>query len=144
MSERARFTGVGAGAVRRPAGAPPGPLGDNPTGKSRRKPSAVRVRELEDEFKLWVLEVAQLHHWLVVHYRPAKTARGWRTPLEGDKGAPDMILAKVGRLPILAELKSDTGTVYPEQKRWAEAIHPDCYRLWRPRDRPAVLAELTS
>lgn len=114
------------------------PSGDTATGRTRRRPT----RELEDDFKCWVLDVAKLHGWQRVHYRPAKTNRGYRTPVEGDKGAPDMLLAKPGRLPILAELKSDTGTVRPDQKVWAAAIHPDCYRLWRPRDRAAILAEL--
>jgi hypothetical protein len=94
----------------------------------------------EDDLLTRVLDLARLRGWKVVHYRPAKTAKGWRTPLQGDKGCPDVILARNGVV-ILAELKSDTGKATPEQRQWLAQLG-DHGHLWRPRDWPRIAALL--
>jgi len=52
--------------------------------------------------------LAHVFGWVGVHFRPAKTRKGWRVPVEGSlgKGWPDLVLLHPGhkRL-ILAELK---------------------------------------
>lgn len=97
----------------------------------------------EDDLKARVIATAQLHRWRVHHSRPALDRRGrWRTPLEGDPGLPDLVLARAGVV-LLAELKSDTGTVTDDQAKWLEQAGPQG-RLWRPRDWPAILAELST
>jgi hypothetical protein len=96
----------------------------------------------EDEWKSWVLDVARWHHWLVSHFRPARTERGWRTPLEGNAGYPDVTLAR-GGVVLIRELKSDRGRLAPEQQAWLEALGP-LGGVWRPRDRDLVLATLTA
>jgi hypothetical protein len=94
----------------------------------------------EDEWLSRVLDTAQLHGWRVQHVRPARTVRGWRTPVQGDQGAPDLLLARAGRV-LLVELKSDRGRLGPGQREWLAAAGGHA-RLWRPRDWVQVLAEL--
>lgn len=96
----------------------------------------------EDDFKRRVIDTAKANGWRVHHSRPARTAHGWRTPVEGHSGLPDLVLARAGVV-LLAELKSDTGRSTPEQRAWLAAAGP-AGRLWRPRDWPTVLAELSA
>ena len=96
----------------------------------------------EDEFKSRVIDTAKHHGWRVHHTRPARTTQGWRTPVEGHAGLPDLVLARDG-LVILAELKSDTGDVSDDQGLWLEAAGPSG-RLWRPADWLEILAELST
>lgn len=60
-------------------------------------------------------------------------------------GFPDWIFVKNGRL-IAAELKSDTGTVKPEQRAWLDALSEvpgvEVY-LWRPSDLDEIAETLT-
>jgi len=86
----------------------------------------------EAEFQRIVIDMAHLFGWRVAHFRPARTARGWRTPVAADgKGFPDLVLAKAGRV-IFAELKTDTGRLSDDQQAWRDAL-PDAV-VWRPRD----------
>lgn len=95
----------------------------------------------EADFQQRVMDTARLAGWLCCHFRPAKTQRGrWVTPMAGDKGFPDLALAKDGRV-LLAELKTDKGKPTPEQVAWLSAVGGHG-RLWRPTDWPDVLKEL--
>ena len=89
-----------------------------------------------------VIDTAKLYGWHCVHFLPARTNKGWATALQGDKGFPDLVLAKSGCV-LHAELKTDTGRVRKDQIEWAKEIGPS-YRLWRPRDWDIVLHELSS
>ena len=107
------------------------------------------MRESEAQFQQAVVDLAQLKGWLVHHARPARTKDGgWRTPIQGDKGAPDLLMVneRTGRL-ILAELKSELGRPTGDQLRWGRALMagcgPNCYRLWRPSDFPEIVVELS-
>lgn len=95
----------------------------------------------EADFQGRIIDAAKVHGWRVAHFRPAKTARGWRTPMQGDVGFPDLVLARRGVL-VLAELKDATRRVEPEQQLWLDQLGSHG-RLWRPKDWPAVLAEIT-
>lgn len=96
----------------------------------------------EDDFKSRVIETARLNGWRVHHSRPARLPNGkWVTPLQGDAGLPDLVLARNGVV-LLAELKTDTGSVTPEQRKWLAAAGPHG-RLWRPRDWSEILSELS-
>lgn len=99
----------------------------------------------EDAWQSRVIAAARAHGWRVVHYRRARSGRrGWSTPVQGDAGGPDLLLARAGVV-ILAELKSDTGGYGPGQREWAREIGPRLYRLWRPRDwEGLVLPELSA
>lgn len=92
-------------------------------------------RQLQDA----VIECARLLGWKVAHFRPAKTEKGWRTPVEADgKGFPDLVMVHQSGHLIFAELKSDKGVMSAEQVDWmralAEAAISDRVRFfcWRP------------
>lgn len=98
--------------------------------------------------------------WLHVHFRPAKTATGWKTPGSGEllEGWPDLVLVRQrDRRLIFAELKRELGHLTDSQAevldllgclaapvgdfRAADGV-PDYPRIevyvWRPSDLPAI------
>lgn len=96
----------------------------------------------EDDFLRRVIDYARLNAWKVTHFRPVKLPSGkWATPLQGDAGLPDLVLARDGVV-LLAELKSDVGKPTPEQVQWLAAAGPHG-RLWAPADWSVVVAELS-
>jgi hypothetical protein len=90
----------------------------------------------EDDLLSNVIHAARIHGWLVHHCRAARTADGWRTPVQGNRGFPDLVLAKPGRL-ILAELKAQRGRLSAEQVVWRGVLDlvpaVEVYE-WRPAD----------
>lgn len=102
----------------------------------------------EGEFQDQVIKLARLFGWRVAHFRPAKTSKGWRTPVSADgKGFPDLVMAK-SPLKIVAELKTDKGKTSPDQDEWLEALGPTTdvclVTVWRPRDWPAIEEAITT
>lgn len=95
----------------------------------------------EADWQERVIDTAHLHNWLVHHTRPARTLNGWRTPVQGDKGFPDLVLARAGVI-LVPELKTDKGAPTRDQRAWLAALGP-YGRLWRPRDWDLVLTELS-
>lgn len=142
-------SGLGAGAA---AGVPARGGRPGHGGQPRDRSGNYHPPLSEDAFQSRVMDAAKQYGWKAVHYRKTLKSGGrtnggkakYTTPVQGDRGGPDLLLAKAGRLPLLVELKTDTGRMSPEQKAWREAIHPDVYRLWRPRDWDAIVAELSS
>jgi hypothetical protein len=102
--------------------------------------TAARFEMSEDDLQERIIEAAEANGWRVVHHRPAKTAKGWRTAVQGHAGFPDLVLARDGVV-IVAELKSRTGRPSADQKRWLAALGVHA-RLWRPADWPAIEKEL--
>ncbi len=95
----------------------------------------------EAEWQSQVIDLARLYGWTCAHFRPAKTEKGWRTPVQADgKGFPDLVLVRKGDL-IFAELKAEKGRLSPEQTDWLEQLGQvegiDTY-LWRPSHFDAV------
>jgi len=92
-----------------------------------------------------VTSLAERMHWDWVHFRPAQTEQGWRTPVSGTlgKGYPDLLLCKAGRL-LFRELKSDTGRISDEQRAVLDTLREAgadaC--VWRPRDWDEVVEVL--
>lgn len=115
-------------------------------GVARAQPRVASPPELERDFQKAVVELAQLAGWRVAHFRPAKTSKGWRTPVAADgAGFPDLILVREGRL-VVAELKSGTGRVSEEQQGWLDAFEtvPSTeVFVWRPDDWDQVVRVLT-
>lgn len=72
----------------------------------------------EADLQKLVTDAAELYGWLWAHFRPAQTARGWRTPVSGPigKGFPDLVMVRPrdNRL-MFIELKADKGRVSEEQ-----------------------------
>jgi hypothetical protein len=92
--------------------------------------------QTEAQFQKAVIDAAHLLGWRVHHTRPARSGKGWRTPIQGDAGFPDLVLARGERV-IFAELKRDRRSKpTPEQAAWLETLgtsHLDVY-IWRPED----------
>lgn len=83
--------------------------------------------------------LATILGWLAAHFRPAQTARGWRTPVSGElgKGWPDWVLVHPARHRLLVrELKTDAGRVSPEQAWVLEQLRAGGVDadIWRPVD----------
>ena len=94
----------------------------------------------EADLQRRLLDLARLRGWRVAHFRPARTAQGWRTPITGHPGFPDLGLARSGRI-LAVELKSATGRPTAEQLAWLDALGP-FGRLWRPADWDAIVRTL--
>jgi hypothetical protein len=76
----------------------------------------------EAELQRAVIQLARLLGWWAVHFRPALTDKGWRTPVQGDgEGFPDLILARPGRL-LVVELKKAPKKPTPAQLAWLELL----------------------
>jgi hypothetical protein len=90
----------------------------------------------ESELQTNITAMAHNLGWLVHAERRARIARAdgsiyHETPVQGDAGFFDLVLAKGGYV-ILAELKSENGRLSAEQKEWqfsAKTCH-----VWRPID----------
>ncbi len=94
----------------------------------------------ETDFLKQVAEMANLFGWRCAHFRPARTATGWRTPCQFDaKGWPDLVLVK-GQKVIFAELKSANGKLSFEQLQWLEALRiaGQDIRVWTPECWPEI------
>ena len=111
-----------------------------------------RLRESEADFQQAVIDAARYCGWLCSHFRPARTEKGWRTPVAADgMGFPDLVLVR-DRV-LFVELKTDTGKLSAEQAIWRSMIEaalsswlyscaqgdvfevlPFEHFVWRPRD----------
>lgn len=67
-----------------------------------------------------ILSALKVAGWRAVHFRPARTAHGWRTAMTGDAGVPDIIAVHPRLGVLLIETKSDVGRLRPEQVEWRE------------------------
>ena len=83
--------------------------------------------------------------WECMHLRPARTLKGWRTPVQGSlgKGWPDLILIRVPRI-IAAELKSARGKVSDEQAHVLAQLRLSGVEVhvWRPADWDSIVEAL--
>ncbi len=88
----------------------------------------------EEQFLNLIVDTAYTCGWLVHHGRTAWTSKGYRTPIQGDAGFPDLFLARPPRV-LVVELKSEKGKLSAEQKAWGEILK-QCpgikYYQWRP------------
>lgn len=91
----------------------------------------------EAEFMRTVIDYAHLCHWRVAHFRPARTAHGWRTPVMADgKGFPDLVMLRDNEQ-VVAELKAEGGKPSIEQQEWHDAfklVRHHQTHLWLPKD----------
>jgi hypothetical protein len=98
----------------------------------------------EAEFLEQILEYAALRGWKRAHFRPARTAKGWRTAVQGDgKGFPDLVLLRRG-VQIVAELKVGRNKTTPEQDEWLaafDAAGASCF-VWYPENWGEILRVL--
>ena len=98
----------------------------------------------EAQWQAQVVQLAQTFGWLVQHTRPAKVGDKWVTPITGNVGFPDLVLAHPERGVLFAELKAERGRLSAGQVEWLTVLKAggaECY-LWRPDDLTAVLKRL--
>lgn len=92
-----------------------------------------------------ILEAAQIAGWRRHGERPARDKKGYKTPIKGEAGWPDLILAK-GAVLIAAELKRWPREPDPEQVLWLERFEavPGCRALvlWVPDEMDEFNAQL--
>lgn len=109
---------------------------------------AIRVKRLtltEDEFLGQVIELAMRRGWLVHHQRPARTAQGWRSAIQGHAGFPDLVLVHLTqRRALFVELKMPGRGLTGMQQAWQEAFEAAGLTacLWTPNDWSAIEREL--
>jgi hypothetical protein len=75
----------------------------------------------EDDFKAKIVGCAHDHGWLVFHPVRGNRDGRWYTAQQGDRGYPDLTLARGGRIVIL-ELKKYGCYPTPDQYRWLTAL----------------------
>lgn len=104
--------------------------------------SAAALIASEDDLLAFVLDTARVFGWRTMHVRPARTVRGWRSPVQGDgKGFPDLLAIRGPRL-VVAELKSAKGRLSGEQEEWLDDwrdIPGAEVFVWRPADLDAAI-----
>lgn len=99
----------------------------------------------EVELQTAVIDLARICGWRCAHFRPAKTAHGWRTPVQADgAGFPDLVLTRPPEL-LIAELKAEKGRLSDAQKHWLQEFDL-CdieWYIWKPSDWDDIEARLT-
>jgi hypothetical protein len=93
----------------------------------------------ESEFQRTVCEALRVLGWRFCHFRPGRTSRGWRTPITGDAGYPDITAVRGDRV-LWIELKGEKGRLSEEQGRWLAALGlaGQDVHCWRPSDWPVI------
>lgn len=94
----------------------------------------------EDELLHNVLDLCRYLHLRTAHFRPAQTARGWRTPVQGDgQGYPDLVIPgrhRTGARVLWRELKGPRGVLSVHQRAWIDDLgeaNADV-RVWTVKD----------
>lgn len=85
----------------------------------------------EKEFQAQVLELARYTGWLCYHTHDSRRSA---------PGFPDLVMVRPPVI-VFAELKTEVGTLRPEQRKWLDALGR-CEAvgalLWRPSDWPEI------
>jgi hypothetical protein len=89
----------------------------------------------EREFQKAVTDSLSVFGWRWTHFRPARTERGWRTPLSGARGYPDVTAVRADGV-LFLELKAEQGRLTKEQSAWLAALGSAGgeVHVWRPSD----------
>jgi len=106
-------------------------------------------RATEDECEDTIVAAASLLGYRVHVERKARTRRGWRTPIKGHPGWPDLVIVGHGRL-IVAELKRKPNRLDPDQAVWLDALRNvtgsvlDVQLLWVPEQMQSFIDYLSA
>lgn len=87
----------------------------------------------EKQFQAKIIRLAQIQGWTVYHTYDSRRS---------EPGFPDLVLAREKIL--YRELKTDTGTLTPPQKKWGEILTNagGDYAVWRPSMSKIIISEL--
>jgi hypothetical protein len=111
-----------------------------------RKPRAGTATATERDYESTIIDAARIGGWLVHAERPARSTRGWRTPIRGDAGWPDLFLAHPDGRALALELKRRPRRPTPEQVCWLHALALgdaiDARVVYVPDELDALVAEL--
>lgn len=79
--------------------------------------------ELEEARQRRLTDALTWGGYLWAHMRPARTLKGWRTPVAGPggEGFPDLVAARDGQV-LFIEVKRDGGKLTPGQRRWKAVL----------------------
>lgn len=75
----------------------------------------------EEQLVAAIIDYCRLRHLLVTHFRPCRTAKGWRTAVQGDPGFPDLVIAGPHGT-TFAECKTRGRKPEPAQQKWLATL----------------------
>jgi hypothetical protein len=82
-----------------------------------------------------IVDCAHTFGWIAAHFRPARTAKGYRTPVQYDgAGFPDLVLVR-DRV-VFSEIKGTGDSLRDDQREWLaalEAAGAETY-VWSPAE----------
>ena len=87
----------------------------------------------EAEWQQQVIDLAHAHGWMCAHFRPARTSKGWVTPVAADgQGFPDLVLTR--ERVMFVELKSQRGRLSEQQRLWIVSLRAAGaeVHVWKP------------
>jgi hypothetical protein len=93
-----------------------------------------------------VIDAAKMFGWRIHHTRPARTGKGWRSPIQGHVGFPDLVLVR-GPVLQFVELKRKPNKVEPAQQAWLDALSATGATVsvvWVPEELDGFVAHLTA
>lgn len=102
------------------------------------------TRPTEQQCQATIVAAAKTLGWRVHAERPAQGGKGWRTPIQGHRGFPDLVLARAGEL-LVVELKRKPNKVEPDQQVWLDELaHAgiDVRVVWVPEGMQSLLQRL--
>jgi hypothetical protein len=83
------------------------------------------IPALERDYQRTILGAAKVLGWRSAHFRPGRTAHGWRTAVEGDgAGFPDLLLVHpaAGFVWFVEVKRDDNRILRPDQNAWRLAL----------------------
>lgn len=111
------------------------------------KASDRKLHLTEVQLQEMIIARAKALGWHVHHTRPARRIDGsWSTPIQGDAGFVDLVLARNGRV-LLVEVKAEKGRLSKVQAKWLTELgigtslqfdHFHEVYVWRPSDMAAI------
>lgn len=93
------------------------PLEGFPVLPRRPQPPTISERELQKA----IVDTCKLLGYRVQHARGAWSSKGFRTPIQGHAGFPDLVICGHGRL-LVRELKVGRNVLSEEQAAWIRAL----------------------